>query len=332
MTDGMRRMRKELSLLDRAQESLKSGGPIDKVVQELKTTKDELKTLFDRYAAPPNGSESLRESRLLDSVFPIFFASEIDGPLEQIGSGVAVVVGEELFVLTAAHVTDRSVDGVLFIPAIDGITPISGSLSSTVLPEGDSRHDDRVDIAYYRLSERWRQSLHPSIKPASVDQLLLTDSMETGYLFTFVGYPWRKTRRCGHLQETDRTTYTGHALPSDFYNRLGYSSLANVLIRMRRDKTYSTRYQSQAPAPHPQGMSGGAVIAWPSTFQERFESPKLKIAAICHTYHEAEHCLAATRVISYMMGIVRNNVHLARDFAGCEEVCDEFAEFIEQRL
>jgi hypothetical protein len=331
MTDGMRKMRKEFSLLDRAEEKLKRGEMPEKVLQDLRITEDEFRGVFDRYAAPPNLGESLNESGLLDSVFPIFVAADVDGPLEQIGSGVAVAVGDDLFALTAAHVTDRSKDGVLFMPGVEGITPVSGGLAFTELPNGDSRQSDRGDMAYYRLSKHLRASLDPSIKPVAIDQLLLTDSVETGYLFTFVGYPWRKARRRGQTHEGERVTYTGHALPPAIYNRLGYSRLANVLIRMRRDKTYSTLYKSRATAPHPQGISGGAVIAWPSTYQKRVESPRLKLAAIGHTYHAAEHCLAATRVISYMMGIIRNNGHLAASFGSCEEVCHEFAEFLESR-
>jgi len=332
MTDDMRKMRKELSILDRAEEKLRRGEPVEKALRELNITEEELGALFDRYAAPPNGTESLEQSGLLDAVFPMFFAPDVDTSLEQIGSGVVISIGEELFALTAAHVTDRSHEGVLFMPAEDGITPISGNLSHTTLPEEGDRENDRADIAYYRLSPSWRSSLHASIKPLTIDHLLLTDSVETGHLFTFVGYPWRKTKRRNGSQETDRTTYTGHVLPPDVYDRLGYGRRANLLIRMRRDKTYSARFQSQATAPHPQGISGGGVIAWPMTFQERLEPSGLKLAGIGHTYHATEHCLGATRVISYVMAIIKNNPHLAVEFARCEDVCDEFAQFLHKQL
>ena len=100
---------------------------------------------------------------------------------------------------------------------------------------------------------------------------------------------------------------------------------------MRRKKTYSTRYKSHQTAPHPQGISGGAVIAWPWDFIRRHNPANLKLAAIGHTYHERENCMAATRIIPCMMAIVRNNPELGVHFLR-QEIASEFGVFLADRM
>lgn len=328
MPDDMNNMNRILGLLAQAEKELASGKAIDDVCAALLISEDELKMWSDQYVTPPNAVDSLDNSRLLDAVFPVFCMKDKNSPLEQIGSGVVVEIGDDLFMLTAAHVTDHGEDGLLYMPVQDGIESISGGFSHNPVPSDSSRSEDNADMAYYHLTSEWRQKLHPSIKPVGVGDLLLTDDMETGNLFTYVGYPWRKTKHKADSFETDRTTYSGHALPRDVYKSLNYNRAVHVVIRMRLKKTYSSRYQSHQAAPHPHGISGGAVLSWPRTLHERLGYPELKLAGIGHTYHSSHHCLAATRVIPYMLAIVRNNPHLAKYFVnknGATDIGEFFA-------
>ncbi len=68
---------------------------------------------------------------------------------------------------------------------------------------------------------------------ASVDDLLLSDDLEDGDFFAFVGYPWRKPKRYAGKQESDQTTYTGHAIPREKYEKLGCKHNFHIVIRMR---------------------------------------------------------------------------------------------------
>ncbi len=322
MPDDTQSMKEALYLLFQADEKFAKGASIIEVCSELAITEDKLKRWCEQYSAPQNMGESLSSSSLPDAVFPIFHTEQPDGPLDQIGSGVLVEIGEELFALTAAHVTDPSEDDELYMPAVDGIVPISGGLAYNPVSRHDSREEDKADMAYYHLSEEWRCKMHPSLKPISIDDLLMEDDLETGNLFTFVGYPWRKMKSCPGELKTEQITYTGHAMPPNIYEQLGYSRRVHIVIRMRLKKTYSALYESHQIAPHPQGISGGAVLAWPWSLEERFNSPVLKLAGIGHTYRANDHCMAATRVIPYMMAIVRNNPHLAKYFVS-HEIIDE---------
>jgi hypothetical protein len=269
-----------------------------------------LQTLVDHYSVPPNVGETLTNCRLLDAVFPVFYAANDESPLEQIGSGVLLQIGGEIFALTAAHVTDQLAMGTLFMPAVDGIKPIAGYHSYNPPPPGRSRDADKADMAYYRLGPELRKELHPLFKPASIADLAFSDDLNDGDLFTYAGYPWRKSRRREGIQESERVTFTGHVVLPDVYERLQYNHRVHIVARMRLKKMYSHLHRSRKRGPHPQGISGGAVLSWPRTFRARSENPELKIAGIAHTFHPKDHCMVATRVIPYVMAIVRNNPSL----------------------
>ena len=315
MTDTQKNLETTLKILAQAESLLADGCQIQDACRKIGVDEDTLKGWADHLSLPPNPADVLDSCQIPDAVFPIFAAGTSGAPLDHIGSGVLIEIGTELFALTAAHVTDHAGgEGGLFMPAAEGIEQMTGGLSFNPVAEHGSRAKDKGDMGYLHLSDDWRNKLHPGIKPLALNDLLLTDSIETGDIFTFVGYPWRKTKSRARVHETDRTTYTGHASAPDIYEKLEYNRFANVVIRMRRKKTYSTRYKSHQTAPHPQGISGGAVIAWPSDFASRNDPANLKVAAIAHTYHEQENCMAGTRIISYMMAIVRNNPGLGINF------------------
>jgi len=302
---------------------------MDSVYTELKVSKKKFEKYFDQYAPPPNSAESLSATKLCRAVFPIFRENAAEEK-EHEGSGVLLEIGDELFVLSAAHVFDHAEGSPLYMPAADQLDQMHGSISQGVMPECGSRKDDRVDMAYYRLATEWKHKLHPDITPASIFDLLLTDVVETGNVHTFCGYPWRKTKRRGTTFMGEQITYTGHLQPSDVYRKFGYSRKSHIVIRFRRNKAHSNVHGPNSPAVRPEGVSGGAVFSWPTTFKERVSSPTLKIAAIAHSYHERDHCLASTRVISAMMAIVRNNPHLASHFLYLDDMADELRLFLHE--
>jgi hypothetical protein len=327
--DDSQEMTRVLRILARAERLMQAGATLDDALVKMEISREEFGVLFDQYALPPNALEGLSSSSLFDAVVPVFH-DDSAGEIEHIGSGIVFDVGNELFLLSAAHVFDSGETGNLYIPTSGSLEAMTGTIANTKLPPSGNRTDDRIDMAYFHLKSEWRDKLKDDVKPVSVDDLLLTDTAQTGNLHTFTGYPWRKTTKVGVVFSGDRTSYSGHLLPPDIYSRLGYSRVANVLIRLRRNKTDSTRYGPGSPAPHPEGVSGGAVLSWPTTFLERVESPRLKLAAIAHTYHEREHCMAGTRVISCVMVILRNNPHLVECFDHIKDMVDELREFIDE--
>ena len=213
MTDTQKNFEAVLKILAQAEALFADGHQIQEVCKQIGVDEDILKAWADHLSLPPNPAEILNSSHMLDAVFPIFTAETANSPLDHIGSGVLIEIGDDLFALTAAHVTDHADGkGALFMPAAEGIEQMTGGLSFNRVPENGSRAKDKGDMGYFHLSDDWRTKLHPNIKPLTLDDLLLIDNLETGDSFTFVGYPWRKTKSRAGVLETDRTTYTGQCV------------------------------------------------------------------------------------------------------------------------
>jgi len=317
MSDTQKDFENVLKTFRHVESLLADGHHLDAACKALGVPVETIHAWADRFALPENSAEVLSSCRVIDAVFPIFSASTHRAPLDHIGSGVAISIGGHLFVLTAAHVTDAAADGgLLFMPAKEGLQQMAGGLAFTAVPSHISREADIYDMGYFRLSEEWYTKVHPNIKPLSLDDVLLTNEAETGDIFTFAGYPWRKSKTHRGVRATERTTYTGYASAPDTYERLGYDLAANVLVGIRLKRTYSTRHKGYNTAPHPHGISGGAVIAWPQSLADRHVATKLRLAAIGHTYHNRENVMAATRIAPYMKAIVRNCPELAIYFMG----------------
>ena len=63
-------------------------------------------------------------------------------------------------------------------------------------------------------------------------------------------------------------------------------------------------------APHPKGISGGAIFSWPKDIQTRQKEPEFHLVGIGHTYKETENLLIGTRINAYLASIYGNNPEL----------------------
>lgn len=245
--------------------------------------------------------------QLLDCVWPVFCVAHESDRMEQVGSGVLLRISDEVFLLTAAHVADERGSGNLFLPGRGEIVPVSGHFAHILVPKGGKRADDKIDVAYFRLSEDLRTNLDPSLRVLIRDDVLLHDQLFEGDCYTFAGYPGTKSRLRHDGIATEPFTYTGGAASEGDYERLGYSPTEHIVMRFSRKGAFTLLQQGKQTAPHPRGMSGGGVFAWPKDLCKRVKVPSLKLVGIAHTYHERHHCMVATRLNAYLACIFANN-------------------------
>lgn len=300
----------------RAEAMLAKGHEIEHVLESCELTMEQMFDAFQLLAMPPTAGEMLSESQFYKAISPVFAETGSGSTIEQIATCVLVNINDELFALTAAHVMDSQERGnSLYIPTADGIEPLTGSWSMNKVLEGTHRESDTWDVGYFRLSEGWKSKLDPHCIPLDLCDLSIDVPHQPGQVFTFIGYPYRKANKCGVVHESEKYTYSGHACGGDVYAKLKYSVNDNILMRMRRKKTYSTRYDSFQTAPHPQGMSGGAVVVWPSAYADRQDPSNLRLAGICTGYHANHHCMAATKTGLFLDAIMYNNPRIVSSLA-----------------
>ena len=301
-----------IETLDKIDMRIRNGHDPSEILESLNVTQELLDDWLDRYCAPPDFSDIIRGSGLLNAVTPLFEESQ-DGQLEQTASGVLVGIGDAVFCLTATHCYAPSAKKPLYLPGADGIIPMNGRYF--IDPHrmvGTTR--DTVDSGFCRLDPDIAELATQRFPPISIDRFLFTDHWEHGDLYTFCGYPWRKTKKTGKTHLSDFVSFTGHSYPESFHDGNNLDTHVNIAIRLRRKKTYSSRHQSYQTAPLPHGISGGPIFAWAPYMEDRCDPDNLMLGGIGHTFWEKKNCLVGTRMIPIAMAIMISEPDLRPNF------------------
>ena len=239
-------------------------------------------------------------SPLFDCLCPVFLLRPDADRLEQVATAVALELGAKIFLLTAAHVTDHGDEGIIHVPTGSGIKPISGNVVSLALPRTGRREDDKVDVAYIELDDDLGQELKKVITPLTRKNLALFDFYLDGDLYTFAGFPWRKSKLTRNTATTTLTSYTGEAVGEARYKALGYSPAYHTVITFRRKKSVQMRTGRRQIASLPHGISGGGVFSWQKDLAVAPREPELKCTAVGHTYNQRDHVLVGTQLSVYL--------------------------------
>jgi hypothetical protein len=288
------------------------GATLEQIRDKYELSPAQFSSLMDRFATHPRCTEALAETQLVAGVIPIFWSSGTSERVKQLGSGVLLRLPYSVFLLTAAHVTDSWSTGHLFVPGERHIVPLSGGFSYWKPSAGQPREADNIDIAYIRLSKSTRSRLHSSFRDITLDEISYKGSVESVPFATFVGYPVTKGRRQHGVLSSERLTYTGHVWSKDVYDRLGYSRERHVCVRMRTKHTFSSLHGRKLIAPSPRGVSGGAILSWPTHFEDRGTGGGLRLIGIAHSFDAASHCLSGTHIEMYVNAIAHNDPKLRR--------------------
>jgi hypothetical protein len=180
---------------------------------------------------------------LIKYVRPIYTANSASEP-ELIGTGVLIAVGLKHFLVTAAHVLDRTGSSTYYIP-----TEETGDL---VVLEGKSVHsvadhkNDLLDIAVVLLSPALVALLGPEIflSPSDID---LDD----------IGEPTRVYRVTRRLRASV-SAYAANVLPPQILEAAGLERKSHLLVKYRKRHSRTLRGED-VTAPDPHGMSGGPL-------------------------------------------------------------------------
>lgn len=235
--------------------------------------------------------------------------------LQQFGSGVFVILGEAHFVLTAAHVGDLTAHGAICMPAESGIVPICGTYGHVQIPRNVSRNKDKYDVAYVRLTEEFANNVDRAIRPLTLRDLRLQESLMEDDVYTFSGYPMSKGKSRADRCFSEIFSYTGAAASISKYQRMGYDQDDHILVNFNRKRSIDSEGKQQMP-PHPRGISGGGVFAWPKDVFEKSDPDfRRYLVGIGHTYLKQAHCLIGTRINVFLTLIVANHHDIAAEFS-----------------
>ena len=246
-------------------------------------------------------------SSALECLCPVFLQRTDSEEMEHVATSVAITLADRVFLLTAAHVLDHRNDGVLYIPTKIGLEQLIGRMISLEVPNLKSRDDDKVDAAYVELDESLASNLDDSIRPLQREEIALFDFNLENDLYTFGGFPWRRTKISRSRARTELVTFTGELVGEARYKSLGYSLSQSIIVKFRRKKARQMQSGQMQVAPLPHGISGGGVFRWQKDFGMTERDPELKLVAVGHTYLQRQHVLVGTRMPLYLGLIERSH-------------------------
>lgn len=244
------------------------------------------------------------------AVIPLFLAPEDRvNCVTQVASGVLLCLGDEIFVLTAAHVVDELDGGSLLLPGSEHLRELEGTFHRVPVTPGAARHDDRIDFGFLRLAPELAAGLHPSFEPLRWEDLGLFETLTEGDLYSFAGYPASRARVRAHMAESELFQYTGGAASDAVYGEIGFDPSLHIAMMFDVDGcVVAGRVQATA---HPRGMSGGAIFSWPKTARDLpIRSRPQRLVGIVHTYRKRPGCMVGTRINGYVAAILRKYPHV----------------------
>ena len=234
------------------------------------------------------------------SIVPIFMETEIPKRIAQIGTAVFVDFHNKPFLFTAAHVTDDMANGTLLVPTVDGLSEIDGYTAFIDLPSEDSRADDSVDMAYIRLSSVFASKLCYQFSPLPQKKMRIISSASELGVVSVVGYPASKSKKKQNKFQSEMCYYRGVVADEEVYSSLELCQTSSTVIHFHKKRIVKPETQKKHTPPSPNGVSGGAIFAWPpgSELSQDWSIPEL--VGIFHTYRKNEGLMIGSNLINFV--------------------------------
>jgi hypothetical protein len=246
----------------------------------------------------------------LDGVVPICLEDE-SGRIEQIGTGVLVDFRGRIFLLTAGHIIDAQEHGGLLIPSGENIiSGIDGSFS--YYEPKTSRAEDMMDFGYFKLDHSYAERVMELFEPIHETEIIRTDDLSKYQLFSFSGYPHRKSRSWEGKVKTEMFSYGAYLASPEEYAEYNCNITHHLVAKYDRKNCVDAHTGEKSVSPLPDGISGGGVFAWPEVI-ESVPPENRKLIAIGHTFKKTNKCFIATNVNVFLKTILYNNPDMRRE-------------------
>ncbi len=239
------------------------------------------------------------------SIIPIIINE--DKP-EHIGSGILLKIKETVFILTAAHVVDDTVQNILLIPTTEGLIKFEGIVTNFEVPFNETRENDIIDIAYFKFDSTWKYEFNLNLKPINIEDINISDIAYETDIYSFIGFPYRKSKIKDGEFIGNLYKYTGGYISHDSFQKNFFNKEANIVINFNRKKM--TDNNKILPLPH--GISGGGIFVPPKDKHQDSEG-KLKLVGITHTYLENKNIMIGTSINFLISSLLQFNSDLCFD-------------------
>lgn len=247
-------------------------------------------------------------SRTIEALVPICIRAPRGEP-ELVGTGIALRVGNEIVIATAAHVADHSVNTRLYGRIGETLWTLS-SPYSTSLPASGKRDDDATDLAFWILEDSYRKNLG-NMKPINALQSDLWDkaprTLEHGSDYVVIGYPRSQQSRQpkpssrGYELQFKPQVFVLRPYPAKEREAANLKFSDSLLLDYDKENSYVSTGHQIGPDLH--GVSGSPVWHVPSMSEEECGIPRLSGIAIAWR-KKPPVGIIATPIVHLLRGVV----------------------------
>jgi len=257
----------------------------------------------------PEEASALRVSRLQQqqerveaATVPIYVSSR---PVEHVGSGVLLKLGEERFLLTAAHVADNRDRGDLYLGGEQTPVRITGTVTSSKTPDGN-RDSDKVDAAVIHLSRETVAHMEDALF-LTAGELDVAEPRHDDF-FLVAGYPCSKQRlpRAGDTITAYLYPFVAVSKPETDYDQ-PLDPATHIKLGFSKGEMWRADV-GRVTAPDPYGLSG-CGIWWLNGYAEAHPNPPQLAGIITEWRPRAGHLLGS-RVNVLLSAVFRVHPHL----------------------
>jgi hypothetical protein len=232
-------------------------------------------------------------------------------------SGVFLKVGEESFLLTAAHVIEKQEEDI-FIGIEDHLLlRLGGDLIWNKAP--NSRNQDRIDIAIHRLCPETIQRIGNKYKFLDSSELGINHGFIQSNMYQSIGFPATMSKFNAYKQAIKSKPFIFNTRPADreIYKQLQCDEKLNIIVVYDKNKIVNYKTGKQQTGPDPYGISGSGL--WFIPYQEKSAGEKLEkrlVAIMTEWPIENRKCWIGTRIdvftelirIKYRLGLEQSKL------------------------
>jgi hypothetical protein len=195
-------------------------------------------------------------------------------------SGVFIKIGEEKFLLTAAHVIEKQEEDIFIGIGEHELLRLGGDLIWNKAPE--TRDKDRIDIAVHKLCPATVEKIGNKYKFLDINELGINHKFALSAMYQSVGFPasLSKFNRVKNSTKSKPFIFNTRPAPKEIYTLLKCDNFLNVIVEYDKRRIIDYKTGQQQIGPDPYGISGSGL--WYIPFQQKKEGDKLdkKLVAI----------------------------------------------------
>jgi hypothetical protein len=223
---------------------------------------------------------------LKSCVTPIFDAN-YNGEAELLGSAVLIEILGDAFLCTAKHVIDGNAKSTMYVDGPSKMEILEGNFYATA----------GLDAAVLKLTTDQIKMLR-KYTPLPSDQIADPTEVFAARYANLVGFPETRNRKIYQQNKIKGLIYSVGGMVIE-------STLNKVRVSFNRKRNLDAKTRKRVQAPHPHGMSGGAMFGTPMNDATIKGKPNPKLIGIMTDYPSSSNEIFGPST-AIVMAIVRD--------------------------